>query len=270
MTDSRADPSSGDPPPPVCPRCARRVDMAAIGPQVGLCHCLSCQRFACRWCWLKARGRCPTCAAPYEVWAAASATAARPLPTRRRRKLDRRAVTAIGALVVVMAWLTLSAIQWFGSAGGTESRSSPPGIAAGGGPSASGATASNGVSAPPTGPTASQPAVTVRPGATPPAAAETAVPTPTPAATPRRTAPPPPPTPRPTPRPTPIPTPSCEVVPNLRTLTVGDARAAWTAAGFTGPLLPKGHDAWIVAGQDRKAGTCLALSTAITVTAVKP
>src|SRR5215831_754176 len=116
MTDPRVDTAYGDPPPPVCPRCSRAVDMATIGPQVGLCHCLSCQRYACRWCWLKARGRCPMCAAPYEVWGAAAVGAggavAATRAARRRRKFDRRAAGAIAlvaTLALAISWATASA-----------------------------------------------------------------------------------------------------------------------------------------------------------------
>jgi hypothetical protein len=264
--------------------------MASIGPQVGLCHCLSCQRYACRWCWLKARGKCPMCAAPYEVWtaAAASGVAVTRAARRRRRKLDRRAVAAIAAFAVVVSWLTVSAFGMFGSAGGLDSRSSPPGIAAGGGSGGSGgASGSAGGSAGPfssasDGATGSADA-SDRPGATPPAGTETAAPGTTPEPTPLPTATPPvtpqptprptpTPTPRPTPPPTPTPTPSCVNVPDLLTMTVANAKLAWGAAGFTGPLTaaPKGHAGWIVETQSHPKGACLPPSSSIDVTAVKP
>src|SRR5262245_5054527 len=137
MTDPRVDTPYGDPPPPVCPRCARRVDMEAIGPQVGLCHCLSCQRYACRWCWLKARGRCPMCAAPYEVWGAAAAPVVATRARRRHRKLDRRAAALLVALIAVLSLGSLSALGWLGGAGGAEGRGTArPGVG-GAGPGSS-------------------------------------------------------------------------------------------------------------------------------------
>ena len=58
-------PASGEPPAAVCPRCGRRVDMATIGPRVGLGHCPVCEVYACRWCWAGAEDAvrsagCPT------------------------------------------------------------------------------------------------------------------------------------------------------------------------------------------------------------------
>jgi hypothetical protein len=47
---------------------------------------------------------------------------------------------------------------------------------------------------------------------------------------------------------------------------VADARAAWTAAGFTGAFLPKGHDSMTVVDQSHPAGACLPPSTSIEVT----
>jgi hypothetical protein len=51
-------------------------------------------------------------------------------------------------------------------------------------------------------------------------------------------------------------------------ITVGAARNAWKAAGFTGQFSPIGHtqDAQIVTGQSQTAGACLAKSTKVVVT----
>lgn len=296
MTEPRVDSAqTGDPPPPFCPRCARAVDMASIGPQVGLCHCLSCQRYACRWCWLKARGRCPMCAAPYEVWTAAAAgaggTAVAARVARRRRKLDRRAAAAIAmvaALAVVVSWATASAFGLMGAAGGADVRSSPPALNGGdvssANPSSSGG-ASGEPSASASGLPSGSPAVSARPGQTPSAGAETPAPgaTPTPAATatpavtpaptPRTTPPPTPrPTPTPTPRPTPTPTPGCIAVPNLVGLTVSAARNTWIGAGFTGDFssTPTKNGNYIVDGQTPGAGACVAPASSMVVTSHKP
>jgi hypothetical protein len=284
MTNPRVESQYGDPPPPVCPRCARRVDMEAIGPQVGLCHCLSCQRYACRWCWLKARGRCPMCAAPYEVWGAAAAPVVAARSHRRRRKLDRRAAAMLIALIAVLSVVSLSAIGWLGSVGGAEGRATArPGVGAGGSPTGPGSsvanagdpTASADASGIPSGGPSGQPGASDRSNPTPAPGNETgatAAPTPrsTPAPTPHPT---PAPTPRPTPRPTPAPTPTpCVTVPNLVGMTVANARAAWTGAGFTGAFSPagKGRDAWIVDDQTQAAGACIAPTSAISVHSHKP
>jgi beta-lactam-binding protein with PASTA domain len=75
------------------------------------------------------------------------------------------------------------------------------------------------------------------------------------------------PTPTPTPNPTPAPTPDCETVPDLVGLTVANARATWTAAGFTGAFGPAfGLNNKIVETQNRSAGACLPATTTISVT----
>ena len=51
----------GEAPQPFCERCGRSVDAATIGPRVGLCHCPSCDLFACRSCWSEAAESCPEC-----------------------------------------------------------------------------------------------------------------------------------------------------------------------------------------------------------------
>jgi hypothetical protein len=89
---------------------------------------------------------------------------------------------------------------------------------------------------------------------------------PPPTATPDPT-PTPPPTPPPIPAPTPAPTPDCSVVPNLIGLTVGNARAGWTEAGFTGTFIPiAGQINKIVETQSQTAGACLPATTSMTVT----
>jgi hypothetical protein len=293
MTEPSVDSTqTGEAPPPFCPRCARAVDMASIGPQVGLCHCLSCQRYACRWCWLKARGRCPICAAPYEMWGAAASgaggTAVAARAARPRRKLDRRAAAAIAmvaALAVVVSWATASAFGLMGAAGGNDATVSPQGFAGGaatGHPNGSG-TGSGGPAASSSALASGGPDGSGRPGQTSPAGSETNAPgsspepgptvTPAPtvtaAPTPRPTpVPTPRPTPVPTPRPTPRPTPACQSVPNLKTMTVSSARSAWTDAGFSGTFSsdPQGHGNYIVVGQTPAAGACVPTTSGMHVT----
>jgi beta-lactam-binding protein with PASTA domain len=61
--------------------------------------------------------------------------------------------------------------------------------------------------------------------------------------------------------------PPCVTVPNLIGMTVAEARAAWSAAGFTGSFSPaSGSSTRIVVSQNRTAGSCLAASTTVTVT----
>lgn len=65
--------------------------------------------------------------------------------------------------------------------------------------------------------------------------------------------------------------PACLIVPNLADFnggseTVGQARAEWTAAGFTGSFSPSGQNNRIVLGQSIVPGACVAASSAITVT----
>lgn len=56
-------------------------------------------------------------------------------------------------------------------------------------------------------------------------------------------------------------------VPNLVGLNVGAARAAWTAAGFTGPFVPaSGHNAQIVTGQVPDVGACRLATQQMVVT----
>lgn len=84
---------------------------------------------------------------------------------------------------------------------------------------------------------------------------------------------PPGPTPTPgpgtTPTPTPTPTPPCLTVPNLAAPapeTVGQARAEWNAAGFTGSFSPNGQNNKTVLNQTIAPGSCAAPSSAISVT----
>jgi Flp pilus assembly protein TadG len=77
-------------------------------------------------------------------------------------------------------------------------------------------------------------------------------------------------TPMPTPTVTVTPTaPPCIVVPDLSSPageTVGQARAEWAAAGFTGGFSPNGHTNDVVTSQSQTPGACLPASTSITVT----
>jgi PASTA domain len=292
--------ASGEPASPFCGHCGRRADMAAIGPQVGLCHCPHCRSYSCRWCWADASGDCPECGFGYEEMAIAAALAVgRPPTTPRYFALG---LVAFGALIVAMALFVFMGPR-FGPTEGSERGTGSPtdagrqsgGLAGVGspsgspivsaGPSASGAAGPSatvgprpngtevvaGETSPPHGvPTATP---TSRVGATPtpvgtptPIATPPATPQPTPIPTPRPT---PTPSPRPTPSPTPSPTPppSCRTVPNLVGLSVANARAAWTGAGFTGSFDPvKGHDLMVVLGQSAKAGACLPATAGVTVT----
>ena len=111
------------------------------------------------------------------------------------------------------------------------------------------------------------PGVTPKPAtpATPEPKATTPPPrTPTPTPTPEPTVAPPPVTPPPTP--TPDPTPTCKTVPQFVGMTVANARAEWTAAGFTGQFDPRsGQNDKIVATQTQPAGACLPATTGIRV-----
>lgn len=50
-------------------------------------------------------------------------------------------------------------------------------------------------------------------------------------------------------------------------MTVSTARAAWTAAGFTGPFTPAfGQNNKVVETQSESAGACLPASTPMVVT----
>jgi hypothetical protein len=291
---------AGEPPRAVCQRCGRPVDEGAIGTQVGLCHCMVCEVYACRWCWADADGTCPSCGVRYApaallavgpvddpgvataVVAGAVGLAGASGSAMAGRRPDIRAPLAIGTLVVALAVLGLAFGGPLGSTAGSIEATPSPALAvtdsdapgATGSPAATpsgDAIASEAPSGVPT-PTVRAPGTTTAPdGSTPeplavtPTSIPTATPTPPPTATP---APTPVPTPRPTPRPTPTPspTPSCEVVPNLVGSTVAAARTAWTAAGFTGAFSPTlGHNAAIVTTQDRSVGACLAPSTTVTV-----
>jgi hypothetical protein len=56
----------GEAPQPFCERCGTSVEVAKLGPWVGLCHCPSCDVFACRWCWTEAAEACPDCGTTFE------------------------------------------------------------------------------------------------------------------------------------------------------------------------------------------------------------
>jgi hypothetical protein len=53
----------GEAPQPFCERCGTSVEVAKLGPLVGLCHCPSCGIYSCRWCWAEAAEACPECGA---------------------------------------------------------------------------------------------------------------------------------------------------------------------------------------------------------------
>jgi PASTA domain-containing protein len=254
--------------------------MPAIGPQVGLCHCPHCQRYSCKWCWADASGDCPECAFPYVATAAAAAA---PVALEGRTRSLGRGGTAVmltfGGLMVVLA-LVLTLGGGLPLNAGSANPSAPPVGAAGTD------TASSTAGAPSVGASGSAiggvgtPGVTPRPNDTGAAGGGPTTPpvgpAPTPAPTPKGAPTPPPtiaPTPRPTPRPptpTPTPVPTCKTVPDLVGKTVSSARAAWTAAGFAGAFLPKGHGASIVTGQSQTPGACLPATATMTVTYTNP
>lgn len=269
---------SGEPPRPVCQRCGRSVDESAIGAQVGLCHCMVCEVYGCRWCWADADGTCPSCGVRYApaallavlpaddpaaataVVAGAAALAGGRGAAMAGRRPDIRAPLAIGTLVVALAVLGLAFGGPLGSTAGSIEVTPTPALAviagdesnAPGSPSAApsgDAIASDHASSTPTstdrtrGGTATPDGTPTTDGSSPEPPAATATPAGRSGPTPPPTATPAPtpvPTPTPTPRPTPTPdpTPSCEVVPNLVGSTVAAARTAWTAAGFTGSFAP--------------------------------
>lgn len=89
-------------------------------------------------------------------------------------------------------------------------------------------------------------------------------PSPTPSPTPTGT---PAPTGTPTASPTPSPTPpACRTVPTMVGGTVGDARAAWTAAGFTGAFSPNGQNNKTVLTQSQAPNSCIPATSSVTVT----
>jgi hypothetical protein len=69
---------------------------------------------------------------------------------------------------------------------------------------------------------------------------------------------------------TPPPTPTCIYVPNMRGITVADARSAWTDAGFSGAFLPTANDTKRVLDQvtlpASSPGDCMEPDTSVTVT----
>ena len=317
--------------------------------RVGLCHCPSCDLFACRSCWAEAADSCPECGISFaaasaaethsealaagalaanairgeeepparadepEVWAdeetgwaeVPGAWAGVPteppatiagLPPEVPRRTTRAVPIGIGITVVVAALFALILGNPFG-AGGVESAlnptSSPSGSTRVGGPVGAGAPSARAEGSPtvdtPTDPTATGPIArppdgpastprptpadaTPRPGATatPGPTVPGATPTPKPPATAAPTttpSPSPTPSPAPTPTPTPEPPPACHTVPDLVGLTVGNARSAWAAAGFTGAFSPaNGQTNRIVATQNRTPGACLPPGTSVSVT----
>lgn len=300
-------PPTGAPPEPVCQRCGRDVDPAAIGAQVGLCHCLVCEVYACRRCWIDAEGRCPGCGVRYAVAEAAGvaagvsaatgvsaaaggvavasrvdaaewSVAADGQPATTGRRPDLRAPLAIGTLVLALALLALAVGGPFGSMAGSDNQSAPPSSFAIASP---GSVAFDPSSSGPSGAAEESADPSTIPGSTTPDPTDadvtgpgpaspdvpTAAPTATPTNTPRPTRTP---TPTPPPAPTPGPTPACKTVPNLIGSTFAAARATWTAAGFSGSFTPtNGLNTKAVLTQDQTAGACLPASTAITVTYTK-
>jgi hypothetical protein len=295
VTDERSTPDSGTPPSSFCPRCYRRSDPGALGALVGQCYCSECERYACRFCWEKSDGDCPSCghvfAAPVAAPIAGRMLAAIPLPGLRPSLAALVAVLAIAVLALTLG----GGFQSVSGVNDTTATATPiivAGASASSAPSSSpigsyaGVTAAPSISNDPgvvpgtqapsapvtiTADPTTRPDQTDTPGSTPrttPRPPVTAAPTTRPT-----TAPTPQPTPVPTPAPTPVPTPAptppptCVTVPNLVGSTVAAARTAWAAAGFTGVLSPAhGQDTKIVQTQSQSAGACLPPSTTITVT----
>lgn len=109
-----ADPPPGEPPPPYCQRCDKRVDQRTIGPMVGLGHCPACGIYTCRGCWAEALGACPACGIAFGDTVPAPATVS---PRAHRDQADRRSrrrptiavVRRLGAAVSLLAALVLIA-----------------------------------------------------------------------------------------------------------------------------------------------------------------
>ncbi|MBA3236655.1 MAG: hypothetical protein H0T59_11815 [Chloroflexi bacterium] len=240
-------------------------------------------------------------------YTAAAAAAAELVEKKQRRaalslrRFDPRPAVVAGALVVAVALIATNVGGRFLPAGGVEGASDVPSSSASLPTTVAGPTGRLSASSPPSdgptaatptpvettgtgqgsGPTLSPAASTPRPVATrkptsvpqptrPPTPGATPAPTaaPTPAPT-RKPTPAPKPAPKPTPTPTPAPTrtPVCAVVPRLVGSTVPNARAAWTAAGFTGSFSPaNGQNNKIVLTQSQPAGACLPTTTTMVVT----
>ncbi|MEO8437455.1 MAG: hypothetical protein ABI562_03285 [Chloroflexota bacterium] len=175
---------------------------------------------------------------------------------------------AVGTLAVAIVLLALTLGGGFRSGGGPGgSLDAPLGLAQASGDAAS---ALAGVGASPGAAASSDgtPIPALSPGFSPDSLSSDASPSPLAGASPRPTAAP---TARPTPRSTPTPVPACRTVPDLVHRTVGDARAAWAAAGFTGSFSPaNGQTKMIVQTQSQSAGACRAPSTAMSVTYARP
>ena len=138
---------AGEPPRPVCQRCGRSVDKDAIGAQVGLCHCMVCEVYACRWCWADADGTCPSCGVRYApaallavgpaddpgvataVVAGAVGLAGASGSAMAVRRPDIRAPLAIGTLVVALAVLGLAFGGPLGSTAGSIEATPTPALA---------------------------------------------------------------------------------------------------------------------------------------------
>ena len=259
MSAPRAAQSSGDPPLPYCERCGKQVDQTTIGPLVGLCHCPSCNGYVCRWCWADAAGACPACGIVPFADAAAAGVAGVSGPALPQGRRDLRAPIAVGAIFLVVSALAVIVGSPFRPARAVEgavatsaavtSASPSPGLSPLPSPSGGLTSATAGAS------TAASPLPT----------AATPSPIGTPVLPPRSATPTPP--PRPTVTPTPTPTPMCKTVPDLVGRTVSNARAVWTAFGFTGSFSPAaGLNKKTVRTQSEAAGGCRPSTTTIVVT----
>ncbi len=69
---------------------------------------------------------------------------------------------------------------------------------------------------------------------------------------------------------TPKPTPTCLYVPNMKGITVADARSTWATTGFTGTFIPSAADTQVVIGQvttpGSNPGDCLEPDASVSVT----
>jgi len=72
----------------------------------------------------------------------------------------------------------------------------------------------------------------------------------------------------------PPPTPTCLYVPNLKGMTVSEARSAWSMAGFTGTFTPTSQDTMVVTDQvttpTSQPGDCLEPDTSVAVSYANP
>jgi hypothetical protein len=277
----------GEAPQPFCERCGTSVEVAKLGPWVGLCHCPSCDTYSCRWCWAEAAEACPECGAVFGETLAAAPPATEALvassPTTEAlaagtlaanalvaEKLaveetqavppageapattdltSKRVPVGIGVAVLAVALVALILGNPFGSGGvGTEVG---PTSSPGGPTSAGGGPRSPSPDADPTSASSIDPGPTATDDTAQPAggSAPTPRPTATPTARPGATATPQPPGPTPTPRITPAPTPRPTPTPTSTAAPTPEPSPACTVVpDLVSMTVAKARGAWRGAG----------------------